>query len=73
MFSISGWFRASNNLIYKRFTDFVNYETAKDQCDGMGARLVSTGIRNNTVKKYVSGGLYYETTWTFSHRFKLDE
>ncbi|XP_077972804.1 lectin-like [Styela clava] len=53
MFSISGWFRASNNLIYKRFTDFVNYETAKDQCDGMGARLVSTGIRNNTLKNEI--------------------
>uniref|UniRef100_UPI00193A620A uncharacterized protein LOC120333977 n=1 Tax=Styela clava TaxID=7725 RepID=UPI00193A620A len=50
MFSISGWFRASNNLIYKRFTDSVNYATAKAQCEGMGARLVSTGMRNNQVK-----------------------
>nr|XP_039257377.1 low affinity immunoglobulin epsilon Fc receptor-like [Styela clava] len=53
MFSISGWFRASNNLIYKRFTDSVNYATAKAQCEGMGARLVSTGIRNNLVKKEI--------------------
>ncbi|XP_039257357.2 uncharacterized protein LOC120333984 isoform X1 [Styela clava] len=53
MFSISGWFRASNNLIYKRFTDFVNYATAKAQCEEMGARLVSTGIRNNQVKNEI--------------------
>nr|XP_039257333.1 hepatic lectin-like [Styela clava] len=53
MFSISGWFRASNNLIYKRFTDSVNYATAKAQCEGMGARLVSTGIRNNKVKSEI--------------------
>ncbi|XP_077972828.1 uncharacterized protein LOC144428051 [Styela clava] len=53
MFSISGWFRASNNLIYKRFTDPVNYATAKAQCEGMGARLVSTGIRNNQVKNEI--------------------
>ncbi|XP_077972802.1 lectin-like [Styela clava] len=50
MFSLSGWFRASNNLIYKRFTDSVNYATAKAQCEEMGARLVSTGIRDNKVK-----------------------
>ncbi|XP_077972805.1 lectin-like [Styela clava] len=49
----SGWFRASNNLIYKRSTDSVNYATAKAQCEGMGARLVSTGIRNNQVKNEI--------------------
>ncbi|XP_077973652.1 CD209 antigen-like protein 2 [Styela clava] len=53
MFSISGWFRASNYLIYKRFTDNVDYATAKAQCEGMGARLVSTGIRNNRLKNEI--------------------
>ncbi|XP_077973543.1 uncharacterized protein LOC144428327 [Styela clava] len=53
LLSIIGWFRASNNLIYKRFTDSVNYTTAKAICEGMGARLVSTGIRNNQVKNEI--------------------
>nr|XP_039257316.1 C-type lectin galactose-binding isoform-like [Styela clava] len=53
MFSISGWFTASNNLTYKRFTDSVNYATAKAQCEGMGARLVSTGMRDNQVKNEI--------------------
>ncbi|XP_039257367.2 C-type lectin mannose-binding isoform-like isoform X2 [Styela clava] len=53
MFSISGWFRASNNLIYKRFTYSVNYATAKAQCERLGARLVSTGMRNNQVKNEI--------------------
>ncbi|XP_077972954.1 lectin-like [Styela clava] len=53
MVLISGWFRASNNLIYKRFTDSVNYATAKTQCKVLGARLVSTGIRNNQVKSEI--------------------
>ncbi|XP_077973631.1 lectin-like [Styela clava] len=80
MFSISGWFRASNNLIYKRFTDSVNYATAKAHCEGMGARLVSTGIRNSQNKseifpnQYLTGAYAWiglddissEGTWVWS-------
>ncbi|XP_077973404.1 uncharacterized protein LOC144428277 [Styela clava] len=52
------WFRASNNLFYKRFVIYVNYVTAKAQCEGLGARLVSTGIRNIQVKNEIFPGRY---------------
>ncbi|XP_077972803.1 lectin-like [Styela clava] len=46
-------FRASNNLFYKRFPDSVNYATANAQCEGMGARLISTGMRCSKVKNEI--------------------
>nr|XP_039266988.1 C-type lectin-like [Styela clava] len=51
--SLSGWYRASNNLFYKWFSEEVHYQTARNRCEQLGARLISTGIRDSKVRSEI--------------------
>nr|XP_039262263.1 C-type lectin domain family 4 member F-like [Styela clava] len=75
----SGWIKASNNYLYKSFTDYVTYSTAKARCMEFGARLISSGVRTKNVVipklHRGSGGSYMwiglddirsEGTWVWS-------
>ncbi|XP_077966884.1 uncharacterized protein LOC120343166 [Styela clava] len=48
---LSGWFKASNNLFYKRFSEKVDYLTARKRCKQLGAQLISTGFRDPDVRR----------------------
>nr|XP_039268226.1 CD209 antigen-like protein E [Styela clava] len=50
---LSGWFKASNNLFYKRFSEKVDYLTARKRCKQLGAQLISTGFRDPDVRREI--------------------
>nr|XP_039268231.1 CD209 antigen-like protein E [Styela clava] len=53
IFELSGWFKASNNLFYKGFSEKVEYQTARNRCQQLGARLISTGFRDPAVRSEI--------------------
>ncbi|XP_039258394.1 uncharacterized protein LOC120334943 [Styela clava] len=47
---VSGWYVAKNNKLYRRYRKMVNYTEAKEKCEMVGAKLASTGLRDNRIR-----------------------
>ncbi|XP_077967201.1 uncharacterized protein LOC120342285 isoform X2 [Styela clava] len=59
---LSEWFKASNNYFYKRFSEKVDYQTARNRCQQLGAQLISTGFRDPAVRSEIHSKICIHNT-----------